>query len=78
MDEWEKIDSIIAEYTIIALSYQNRPVERAIRTIENSIRIMIEFAKLPAEFWYFAVETDAHTRNLLPRGPYVNREITSP
>jgi hypothetical protein len=78
MDAWEKKEGVSAEYTTIASSHQNGPVERAIQTTENAVRTMTEESGLPAEFWCFAAETDAHVRNRLPRGPLINNKRTSP
>jgi len=39
---------------------------------------MTECAGLPAEFWCFAAETDAHVRNRLPGGPEIKEKRTSP
>ena len=78
MNAWEKNDGVTAEYTTIASSHQNGPAERAIQTTENAIRTMTESAGLPAEFWCFAAETDAHVRNRLPGGPQIKGKRTSP
>ncbi|KAI0992172.1 hypothetical protein K3495_g16014, partial [Podosphaera aphanis] len=39
---------------------------------------MTHAAGLPAEFWCFAAETDAHVRNRLARGPLIKGNRTSP
>ena len=78
MNTWEEKDGVTAEYTTIASSHQNGPAERAIQTTENAIRTMTEGAGLPAEFWCFAAETDAHVRNRLPGGPGIEGKRTSP
>ncbi|KAI0999794.1 hypothetical protein K3495_g8405 [Podosphaera aphanis] len=78
MDEWQKKDGVSAQYTRIASSHQNGAAERAIQTTENAIRTMTHTASLPAEFWCFAAETDAHVRNRLARGPKINGKRTSP
>ena len=78
IDTWEEKDGVSAEYTTIASSHQNGPAERAIQATENAIRTMTESAGLPAKFWCFAVEADAHVRNRLPKGPLIEGKRTSP
>ena len=78
MNAWEEKDGVTAEHTTIASSHQNGPAERAIQTTENATRTMTECAGLPAEFWCFAAETDAHVRNRLPGGPEIKGKRTSP
>lgn len=45
---------------------QNGRVERLNRTIKESTATMIYSAKLPMEFWVYAVKCAAHIGNLLP------------
>ncbi|KAI0991074.1 hypothetical protein K3495_g17113, partial [Podosphaera aphanis] len=78
IDEWEREFGIQAEYTVIASSNQNGVAERSIQTAENSMRAMLEDAKLPIEFWDEAVEADAYIRNRTPIGPTEDGKILCP
>lgn len=63
MEQWEKEDGVVANFTAIASSHQNGPAERSIQTAEMVIRTMIDDAELPIEFWDAAVEYDSYIRN---------------
>ncbi|KAI0996956.1 hypothetical protein K3495_g11228 [Podosphaera aphanis] len=78
INQWERLDGIQVEYTVIASSNQNGAAERSIQTAENSMRAMLEDSKLPVEFWDEAVEADAYLRNRTPTGPIVNGDCTCP
>ncbi|KAI0993875.1 hypothetical protein K3495_g14309, partial [Podosphaera aphanis] len=78
MEQWQREDGVIAEFTAVASSHQNGPAERSIQTAEMAIRTMICDAELPIEFWDEAVEYDSYIRNRLPVGPIVDGKLTSP
>jgi hypothetical protein len=52
-------------------SSQNGQAERAIRTIQNSIRSAISFSKLPARYWGYAA-LDAITKSNMQPSPTTN------
>jgi hypothetical protein len=78
LEQLEREDGLQVQYTTIASSNQNGPVERDIQTAENSMRAMLKAQNLPLEFWDEAVEADSYIRNLQPRGPTINGKITCP
>ncbi|KAF7564387.1 uncharacterized protein PtrM4_152160, partial [Pyrenophora tritici-repentis] len=78
INQWETEDGVQADYTVIASSNQNGPVERSIQTAEHAMRAMLDDAQLPIEFWDEAAEADAYIRNRLPTGPLVEGKPTSP
>ncbi|KAI1006202.1 hypothetical protein K3495_g2019 [Podosphaera aphanis] len=78
MEQWEREDGVVANFTVIASSHQNGPAERSIQTAEMSIRTMIDDAELPIEFWDEPVEYDSYVRNRLPLGPTLDGKLTSP
>ncbi|KAI1003944.1 hypothetical protein K3495_g4263 [Podosphaera aphanis] len=59
-------------------SNQNGVTERSIQTAENSMRAMLEDAKLPIEFWDEAMEADAYIRNRTPIGLIEDEKIKCP
>ncbi|KAI0991217.1 hypothetical protein K3495_g16970, partial [Podosphaera aphanis] len=78
MEQWEREDGVVANFTAIASSHQNGPAERSIQTTEMAIRTMIDDAELPIEFWDEAAEYNSYVRNRLPLGPLINGKLTSP
>ena len=78
LEQLEREDGVQAQFTTIASSNQNGPVERSIQTAENTMRAMLKAQDLPLEFWDEAVEADAYVRNIQPTGPIMNGKPTSP
>jgi hypothetical protein len=78
LDKWCVTIGIVPQYTVPYMSSQNGVAERAIQTVENSVRAMIKDAELPIEFWAEAAETDAYLRNRTNVGPEIEGKPTCP
>lgn len=55
-------------------SQQNGKAERMLRTLNNSLRTLLNQAHMPPSYWVEALHTAAHTINLLPSAA-INNEI---
>lgn len=75
VEEWKASRGTSSQSTAIYSSYQNGPAERGIQISENGVRALLKDAKLPVEFWCYAVMADAYLRNRLIHGPFVERNV---
>jgi hypothetical protein len=68
LKEWVTTDSIQEETTVPHLSFQNRPTEKSIQTIENNFRAILKAQGLLLEFWDKAIVTRVYIRNYIING----------
>ena len=76
LNKWYASIDIEPEYIIVYNSLQNDVAERAIRITKNQIRIMLQNADLPLEFWPEADEANIYVRNRVAIDLVINDETT--
>ncbi|KAL2886815.1 Retrovirus-related Pol polyprotein from transposon TNT 1-94 [Ceratocystis lukuohia] len=61
--QWQSQYGSDAQFTIPGTSSQNGVAERAIRTVNDSIRTMLEDSQMPTKFWPYAAIHSAYMAN---------------
>ncbi|KAK6611735.1 reverse transcriptase domain protein [Botrytis cinerea] len=72
LQEWQDKLGTQRQSTCIYTSNQNGTAERAIQTTQSNVRAMLKDSVMPVEFWDYAAESDAYTRNRTCTGPWVD------
>jgi hypothetical protein len=78
IEGWRTSQGTEPQFTIIALSHQNGPAERSIRTPEACMYTMFNDTSLPLDFWDEPGIGDVYLRNRTNTGPIIDGKIISP
>ena len=74
-EEFHKSKGIRHELTVPYSPAQNGVAETLNRTLMESVRTMIRFARLPDSYWGEAVATAAYIRNRVPTSAFKERVL---